>query len=189
MLRAGRSHDALALLQPLLRDDASSNAFDQTPDVAARFGACCLAAQYHANNAQHEAAWHLCQRALALDALAPLPYHIQARIEDERGNGEHAKELLKKVIYLAPQSPVAMMELAAIYRREGDTQRARCWHDSALQALIEYSNNDELALPQWSLDATQHAGSLRAHCENAVRENALFNSVATEVIVQKFSGM
>ena len=162
-LRTGRSREALSLLQKVLQDTSAGSSLR---NKAAHFGAHCLMAQYQANNACYEQALASCALATALDALAPLPYHVQARIEEERGHSERARELLKKVLYLAPRSVVAMVELSAIYIREGDAKRAKSWRDAALQLLIEYSNDEIVVIPEWSLDEMQRAGRLGAHLQN-----------------------
>ena len=46
-----------------------------------------------------------------------------------------ARELLGKVIYLAPQTATAYLELGAIYASEGDDRRARKMRGTALDLL------------------------------------------------------
>lgn len=160
--RAGQLQNALILLQPFVQSpsrDASAR------NVAAQFGALCLLAQHAANNARHDEALAFCARASALDALSPLPYHVQARVEEERGHHERAREMLKKALYLAPRSVVAATELSALYAREGDTSRAKNWRDAALKILNEHSIGENVAVSEWSLDATQSAEQLRAQLQ------------------------
>ena len=54
-----------------------------------------------------------------------------ARIEIERGDRDHAKTLLKKVVYLAPGEAEGWLELAAIYQSENDPVRAAKMRASA----------------------------------------------------------
>ncbi len=194
-LREGRSDEAWELLNAIFektngnaeQNGVAIKSTDQNGVVL--FVAHCLAAQALANNVRYEEAQEHCARAIAIDALSPLPYSVLARIEIERAQGENtgsesAKEWLKKVIYLAPQSITAMVELSAIYRREGDLRRARSWRDAALQVLNDCSgqecpkNEDAsnghssgktcpispdgcVILLQWSLDEPQTIDAMR----------------------------
>jgi chemotaxis protein methyltransferase CheR len=99
------------------------------------YGALCLAAQAYANLGRHEEAAHRCRQAIAIDSFAPIPYSLLAHIAEEEGNSEEAKELLKKVIYLAPSFAPAYLDLGALYEKEGDTARAQKMRATALGLL------------------------------------------------------
>lgn len=120
----------------------------------------CLLAQAQADAGRLDEAQNSCERALKLSPLAALPYGLQARIAEERGARETAKMLLKKVIYLHPRSIWAPLELSAIYRREGDFQRAAQMQRAALGWLDEL--NDEAEVPaEHALETPMRAGELK----------------------------
>jgi chemotaxis protein methyltransferase CheR len=97
--------------------------------------ALCLTAQAYANLGRLEEATHRCRQAIAIDAFAPLPYSLLAHIVDEQGDREEAKNLLKKVIYLAPSFAPAYLELGALYEKNGDVTRAQKMRITALELL------------------------------------------------------
>jgi chemotaxis protein methyltransferase CheR len=94
-----------------------------------------LAAQAYANLGRLEEATHRCRQAISIDAFAPLPYSLLADIANEQGDSEEAKNLLKKVIYLAPSFAAAYLELGALYEKEGDVTRAQKMRATALELL------------------------------------------------------
>jgi len=104
-------------------------------DEPQNYGALCLAAQSCANLARHEEATEYCRRAIAVNSFAPIPYSLLAHIAEERGDGETASDLLKKVIYLAPTFIPAYLDLAALYNEQGDESRAQKMRATALELL------------------------------------------------------
>jgi chemotaxis protein methyltransferase CheR len=97
--------------------------------------ALCLIAQTYANLGRLDEATHRCRQAIAIDTFAPLPYNLLAHIADEQGDSEEARNLLKKVIYLAPSFAPAYLELGALYEKEGDAARAQKMRTTALGLL------------------------------------------------------
>jgi chemotaxis protein methyltransferase CheR len=91
----------------------------------------------HANLGRHAAALECCRQAIAADGFDPRAYLLIAHVLEEQGDLEAAKELFKKVIYLAPTSIAAYLELAAIYQRENDIIRARQMRATVLDLLRE----------------------------------------------------
>jgi chemotaxis protein methyltransferase CheR len=124
-------------------------------------GALCLLAQAEANAGRLDAAEASCQRILKLAPFTALPYHLRARIAEERGDSENAKLLLKKVMYLNPASVWAALELGAIYRREGDRARATQMHRVALELISDL--NDEASVPteEYAVEAPLLVGDLK----------------------------
>lgn len=129
LIRSGRHAAALKILQPFLGSDSHNLA------------ALCLAAQAQANAGRLDEAEVLCRQAIEVSSFAPLPYHLLARIAEERGDSSTAKALLKKVIYLNHASVRGYLELGAIYAREGDAMRAAQMQRTALGVLNELSEN------------------------------------------------
>jgi chemotaxis protein methyltransferase CheR len=95
----------------------------------------CNAARRFADIGNYADAVRCCREAIATDVVAPHAYFLWAQIASETGAPAEAKELLKKVIYLAPKQPDAYLELAALYEAEGDTARAGRMRETALSAL------------------------------------------------------
>jgi chemotaxis protein methyltransferase CheR len=155
LLKAGRHAQALEKLQPFLDPTTSS----------AKFEACCLAAQAHANAGRYDEAEEYCQRATAIDGLEPLPLHIMARLSEERGDRERAKVLLKKVCYLAPGDILACVELSTIYDHEGDVSRARKLRATALEMLEQLAPQQPVPLHALSADKSTSARELRQYLQ------------------------
>ena len=105
------------------------------------YAALCLAAQAYANLGRHDEATQRCRQAIAVDSFAPIPYSLLAHIAEEQGDSEEAKNLLKKVIYLAPSFIPAYLELGALYGKEGDVARAQKMSATALELLKALTPN------------------------------------------------
>ncbi len=97
--------------------------------------AYALVAQAYANLGEYIKAHYYCQLALNLDALSIAPYYLLAHIAEEQGKIEQAKLLFKRIIYLAPSSIYAYLELSSIYEIEGDLTRSRKMRQTALELL------------------------------------------------------
>lgn len=151
MSRSGNVAAALTELAPLL--------ISESP----HFAALCLAAQGHANAGQYDQALRHCRQATAIEPFAPLPFHIQARIAEERGEREETKLLLKKVNYLAPSLPIPYLELAAIYEHEGDKPRAGKMRATALGLLNGLTPEQPVPTDALSTDRVMTVAELRAH--------------------------
>lgn len=88
------------------------------------FPACDLLSLAYANLGQYNQASYYCSKALEIDACATSPYYLMAHLAENSGNIARAKTLLKRIVYLDPEAALAYLELAALYRIEGDTLRA-----------------------------------------------------------------
>lgn len=66
-----------------------------------------------------------CHSALELDPLAVNPLYLLAHIAAEQGDLQSAKKLLKRIIYLVPTAVYAYFELGALYKQEGNSEKAQ----------------------------------------------------------------
>ncbi len=97
--------------------------------------ALLLQARTHADLGHYEEAIDCCELLIKEVPFASEPYELLASIAQEQRRYEDARLLLKKALYLAPTSPAAYLELAALYRSEGDLVRTRKMHVTALELL------------------------------------------------------
>jgi chemotaxis protein methyltransferase CheR len=102
----------------------------------------------------YEAAIRACQLVLIRDALAEKPYHLLAQIAEMQGNITGAKEFLKKMLYVAPTSVVAHLDLGALYAREQDLSRAWKMYINAIE-LLKALPPDAIIEPFVDLPASQ----------------------------------
>lgn len=149
LIRVGRHEAALKMLHGLL---------DAEPR---HLKILCLAAQAAANMGLLEEAEMFCRRAIEVSTLAPLPYHLLARIAAERGDNETAKTLLKKVTYLNPESVLSYLELSAIYAQEGDTTRATQMQRAAREVLNSLDDDIFLPTDEHAVEGAVTAGELK----------------------------
>lgn len=89
------------------------------------FDAYYLIAQAWANLGNYQQAVEWCQQALKINELSEKPYYLLAHLAEEKEDFEQAKALFKKIIYLAPSSIGAYLEIGSIYFKEGDHNRAK----------------------------------------------------------------
>ena len=117
--------------------DTAAPRTHQSPSKAQETSAADLyiRARGYADVGHYEAAIQACQQALSKDALAEKPYFLLAQIAEVQGNIAAAKNFLKKILYLAPASVTAHIELGALYTREGDLSRAGKMLNVALERL------------------------------------------------------
>ena len=131
--------DLLAEAAALFRQKSYLAALEKTIQLLQNepqnHAALCIAAQSCANSGRYDEAAGYCRRAIAVDSFAPIPYSLLAHIEEERGASEVAAQLLKKVIYLAPNFIPAYLELADLHQKQGDQTRAQKMRATALELL------------------------------------------------------
>jgi chemotaxis protein methyltransferase CheR len=95
----------------------------------------CTQAREDADAGRYDAAIRSCQLALTTNALVEKPYYLLAQIAEVQGNIVDAKNFLKKILYVAPASVAAHLELGALYAKEQDLPRARKMLNRALELL------------------------------------------------------
>jgi tetratricopeptide (TPR) repeat protein len=118
------------------------------PGANASVEELCGAARVAANAGRYEEAVALCRRAVAADAVNVEAYILWAHVTDEQGHAAEAKNLWKKVIYLAPSQTEAYVELGALYEREGDLRRSRQMRETALALVRGAGAQDAQRAPQ-----------------------------------------
>ena len=100
-----------------------------------------LIAQAWANLGKFEKAAFYCEQATKIDEESIFPYYLLAHIAEEKGDTVAAKQILKKIIYLAPTSIHAYLELGDIYQREKDLCRAKKMRTTAWDLLSQLPKN------------------------------------------------
>ncbi len=111
-------------------------------------------ARGYADVGDYEAAIRSCQLALTRDALTEKPYYLLAQIAEVQGNIAAAKNFLKKILYVAPASVTAHLELGALYVKEQDLPRAWKMLNLALE-LLKTLPPDAVIEPLADLPAAQ----------------------------------
>ncbi len=85
-----------------------------------------------ADRGVYDDAERLCHLALAQAPLAAEPYFLLAQLAQLKGNFEQATAWLEKNLYLSPCNLAATLELAALYERSQNLNRAQALKRSAL---------------------------------------------------------
>lgn len=83
-----------------------------------------MMARCMANMGDQSGAEALCRRLVRQSPLCADAYYILAQLAQECNHADQARELLQKVIYLAPEFIAAHMDLAGIYQFAGESERA-----------------------------------------------------------------
>lgn len=104
-----------------------------------------LIAQLYANLGKYDEAVHYCYQALDLNSFFVASYRLLGQIAEEQGQTEEAKRILKKIIYLEPNSPLAYLDLSQIYQREGDKNRTIKMQQAALNLLKQLPPDTPIA--------------------------------------------
>ncbi|WP_204103083.1 MULTISPECIES: CheR family methyltransferase [Spirulina sp. CCY15215] len=103
------------------------------------FDAFYLLAQIYANSGKYQQAIQCCQQALKIDVFSVKIYYLIAQIARECGRTSEEKQYYKKILYLEPHSISAYRELAYLYEREGDRDRAQKMNRTALELETQTS--------------------------------------------------
>lgn len=135
----------LSLAETLFHSGDYLGAIQAAKQIAAQhpnhFDAYYLIAQASANLGDYEQAIYWCQQALKINDLSEKPYYILAHIAIKKIDFDAAKNLFKKIIYLAPSSIAAYLELSFIYEQEGNRDRAKKMQKTALELLKKLPHN------------------------------------------------
>jgi len=105
-----------------------------------------LQAWQWANQGQREMAAQSCSEMIARNPLDAEPHYLMALLAQERGDLAEAKDLLKKVIYLAPSFIAAYLDLGDLYAREGEGARAVKMRSTARDLLKKLPGNQQVKL-------------------------------------------
>lgn len=92
-------------------------------------------AREFADKGQYAEAIECCRMISEEFPFSAEAYSLRASIAQDQGSSEEAKLLLKKALYLSPESPHIHMELGALYGSEGDVKRAESMNIAALKLL------------------------------------------------------
>lgn len=130
-------------------------------DEPRHLDAYILIARAYANLGDYQKATYYCMQALELDSLAVAPHYLLAHLCELQGNASRAKNFLKKIVYIDPNAALAYLELAQIYRSEGDLPRARKMQSSAVEILRSLSPSAPV-----DRDGQLTAGELLQQMEN-----------------------
>ncbi len=87
-----------------------------------------------------------CREMIARNPLNAEPHYLMALLAQERGDFAEAKDLLKKVIYLAPSFIAAYLDLGDLYAREGEKERAVKMRSTARDLLKSLSGDEQIKL-------------------------------------------
>jgi chemotaxis protein methyltransferase CheR len=85
-----------------------------------------------------------CYKALEIDASSILPYFILVNIAEKQEAWLEVKKILKKIIYLEPESVAAYLKLSYIYQAENDIERTYKLQNAALNLLKKLPGNMEV---------------------------------------------
>ena len=103
-----------------------------------------LQAWQYANQGQRERAAKSCSEMIARNPLDAEPHYLMALLAQERGDFAEAKDLLKKVIYLAPSFIAAYLDLGDLYEREGEGARAVKMRSTARDLLKMLPGDEQI---------------------------------------------
>ena len=92
-------------------------------------------AQALADRGDYRAAEAACRKIMRDDPLLPCPHFLLAQLAQLRSEYREAEALLNRTLYLAPDHIAAYLELAALYERAGERERARAGRRAALERL------------------------------------------------------
>ncbi|MEB3230276.1 MAG: CheR family methyltransferase, partial [Leptolyngbyaceae bacterium] len=116
-----------------------------TDDVSQAFMEIMQRAKQDANQGNYVQARHGCQEAIALQPFAVEPCYLLASIAEESNDLDGAKVFLKRVIYLDEMAIPAYLELAALYDRTGEGDRATKTRRSVVRILAKLPPHRALA--------------------------------------------
>ncbi|MBD2109496.1 protein-glutamate O-methyltransferase CheR [Nodosilinea sp. FACHB-13] len=103
-----------------------------------------IAARAYANTGCYSQAKQLCQRVICDDPLSLDMHYLLAQIAEDENNLEAAKEHLRKIIYLDPDFVKAYLDLASIYDRAKQPEKAKTTREHALTLLAKLPPNTVL---------------------------------------------
>ena len=120
-----------------------------------------IAARAYANTGCYSQAKQLCQRVIQDHPLSLDMQYLLAQIAEDENDLETAKEHLRKIIYLDPDFVKAHIDLASIYDRARQPEKAKTTREYALTLLAKLPPNNvlddhsEATVAQWQAHLKQ----------------------------------
>lgn len=120
-----------------------------------------IAARAYANTGCYNQAKQLCQRVICDNPLSLDMHYLLAQIAEDENNLETAKEHLRKIIYLDPDFVKAYLDLASIYDRARQPEKAKTTREHALTLLAKLppstvlDDHSDATVAQWQAHLKQ----------------------------------
>jgi len=148
---ASRSQGADARLEDasdMLADGDSVGADGPAPapttEASEGASAWVAVARARANEGKHAEARSACYSAIEADPLDAAPHMLLAKVAEELGDVDEAKERLRQAIYLDADNTDAYLTLASLYDSAGETRHAsRAYRGAVRAAEADLANEDE----------------------------------------------
>ncbi|MBD1916166.1 MULTISPECIES: protein-glutamate O-methyltransferase CheR [Cyanophyceae] len=120
-----------------------------------------IAARAYANTGCYSQAKQLCQRVIRDHPLSLDMHYLLAQIAEDENDLEIAKEHLRKIIYLDPDFVKAYLDLASIYARARQPEKAKTTREHALTLLAKLppstvlDDHSDATVAQWQAHLKQ----------------------------------
>ncbi|PZV07943.1 MAG: hypothetical protein DCF32_05990 [Leptolyngbya sp.] len=124
-----------------------------------------IAARAYANTGCYSQAKRLCQRVIHDHPLNLDMHYLLAQIAEDENDLETAKEHLRKIIYLDPDFVKAYLDLASIYDRARQPEKAKTTREHALTLLAKLppsnvlDDHSDATVAQWQAHLKQQIAS------------------------------
>ncbi|MBD2424861.1 CheR family methyltransferase [Phormidium sp. FACHB-1136] len=130
---------ALKEAETLLRKESYTSAIERAKAIFSTHPHCdrayAIAAQAYANMGHYDQAKQLCQQVLQRQPMNVEIYYLLAQIAEDQNELEIAKNHLRKITYLDHGFVNAYLDLAIIYERERQPEKAQKMRSHALDLL------------------------------------------------------
>ncbi|MBD2231725.1 CheR family methyltransferase [Phormidium tenue] len=120
-----------------------------------------IAARAYANTGCYSQAKQLCQQVIQEQPLSLEMHYLLAQIAEDENDLETAKEHLRKIIYLDPDFVKAYLDLASIYDRTRQPEKAKTTREHALTLLAKLppstvlDDHSDATVAQWQAHLKQ----------------------------------
>jgi chemotaxis protein methyltransferase CheR len=130
---------ALKEAEVLLRQESYTSAIERAKAIFSVHPHCdkayAIAAHAYANMGRYDQAKQLCQQVLQRQPMNVEIYYLLAQIAEDQNELETAKNHLRKITYLDHGFVNAYLDLAIIYERERQPEKAQKMRSHALDLL------------------------------------------------------
>lgn len=116
------------------------------PSIPSPFTTALHRAKQCANQGDYDTARHACEEAIAAHPFAIEPCYVLASIAEETDDLDGAKVFLKRVIYLNEMAIPAYLELASLYDRTHEPERASKTRRNVLKLLEKLPPNQHVPM-------------------------------------------